>query len=133
VNALVLDTDIASRIIRRRLSASEKARLKPWKLCVTFVTVGELWRWVITRENDPVTRLRIENWLLDVEVVNSDEMTSRLWGSMSAQARHRGRPTPVNDSWIAACCLRRNLPLATGNLKDYADYATNEGLRILTV
>lgn len=41
----------------------------------------------------------------------------------------RGRPRPVNDSWIAAVCLTYELPLATRNVKDFEDY---EGLEIIT-
>lgn len=47
----------------------------------------------------------------------------------------RGAPwytLPVNDSWIAACCLARDLPLATLNIKDNADLAKREGLALLT-
>jgi len=42
-----------------------------------------------------------------------------------------GRPRPHNDSWIAACCLVYDLPLATLNIKDFADFAEHEGLRII--
>jgi hypothetical protein len=30
-------------------------------------------------------------------------------------------------TWIAACCLARELPLATLNLKDFADFVEHEG------
>jgi len=42
-----------------------------------------------------------------------------------------GRPRPFNDTWIAACCLVRELPLATFNHKDFADFAEHEGLELL--
>lgn len=32
-------------------------------------------------------------------------------GELQAYAQLRGRPRRVNDSWIAACCLVRDLPL----------------------
>jgi predicted nucleic acid-binding protein len=45
------------------------------------------------------------------------------------------RPRPAtrrsNDSWIAACCIARELPLATLNIKDYADFAEHEGLELV--
>jgi predicted nucleic acid-binding protein len=44
-----------------------------------------------------------------------------------AHARLRGRPRPVNDTWIAACCIARKLSLATLNITDYADFAEHEG------
>jgi toxin FitB len=51
-----------------------------------------------------------------------------IWGEIQVHAQLRGRPRPVNDSWIAACCLARELPLATLNIKDYVDHAEHEGL-----
>jgi hypothetical protein len=33
-----------------------------------------------------------------------------------------GGPRPISDARIAACCLVRELPLATLNIKDYADF-----------
>jgi predicted nucleic acid-binding protein len=36
-------------------------------------------------------------------------------------------PRPVNDSWIAACCLVRDLPLATLDTKDVEDLAEHDG------
>jgi predicted nucleic acid-binding protein len=33
--------------------------------------------------------------------------------------------------WIAACAITYDLPLATLNLKDYEDFKTHDGLRIL--
>ena len=44
------------------------------------------------------------------------------WGRLSAAATLRGRPRPVNDMWVAACCLTHDLLLATLNLKDYEDH-----------
>lgn len=38
---------------------------------------------------------------------------------------------PVNDSWIAACCLSHDVPLATLNTKDFADFVQHDGLRQL--
>ena len=32
---------------------------------------------------------------------------------------------------VAACCLARGLPLATLNIKDYADFAEHESLELL--
>ena len=53
------------------------------------------------------------------------------WGELQANAQLRGRPCPVNDSWIAACCLAHGLPPATFNAKDFADFAELDGLRLV--
>ena len=53
------------------------------------------------------------------------------WGQLQGRAQLRGRPRPHNDAWIAACCLVDNLPLATLNVKDFADFTEYEGLTIV--
>lgn len=52
-------------------------------------------------------------------------------GVTAAASERRGWSLPVNESWIAACCLARELPLATLNVKDYAELVEHEGLRPL--
>jgi predicted nucleic acid-binding protein len=42
-----------------------------------------------------------------------------------------GWPRPVNDTWVAACCLAYRLPLATLNIKDFADFAQHDGLTLI--
>jgi toxin FitB len=129
---VILDTDVASRIIKRQLDGPLAARLTGVTWCVTFVTVGELWQWASMRSWGRRSREELEQWLSHVVVLDSDEATSRTWGRISAEARRRGRARPANDSWIAACCLARGLPLATLNLKDFEDFAEYEGLILIT-
>jgi len=57
---------------------------------------------------------------------------SRVTSSeIQAYAQLRDRPRPTNDSWIAACCVVRELPLATFNIKDFADFAEHESLQLV--
>ena len=49
----------------------------------------------------------------------------------TAAAQRRGRPRPLNDSWIAACCIESGLPLLTLNRRDFADFAEHDGLVLL--
>ena len=129
---VVLDTDVASRIIKRQLDGPLAARLTAVAWCVTFVTVGELWQWATMRSWGRRTREELEEWLSGVVKLDSDPVISREWGRISADARRRGRPRPANDTWIAACCLVHGLPLATLNRKDFEDFAEHEGLVLLS-
>jgi toxin FitB len=129
---VVLDTDVASRAIKGKLTDPLAARLTGMAWCVTFVTVGELWQWATIRSWGPRTREDLELWLGRIVVLDSDDATSRTWGRISAESRGRGRPRPANDSWIAACCLAHDFPLATFNIKDFNDFVEHDGLRLVS-
>ena len=57
--------------------------------------------------------------LARIAVLPGDEAVAATWGIRSAAAARRGRPRPVNDMWVASCCLTHDVPLATLNVKDY--------------
>jgi hypothetical protein len=68
----------------------------------------------------------LREWQRHVVVLPYDDAVPVVWGEIQARGQHRGRPRPVNDSWVAVCCLVHGLPLATFNTKDYADFATKD-------
>ena len=107
---VALDTDVASAIMRQRLPGSMKARLTAQSLAITFVTVGELTSWTLRR-----------NW-------GARRLADLTWGTLDARAQARGRPRPINDMWVAACCIAFGVPLATFNVKDFEDFARHDGL-----
>ena len=76
-------------------------------------------------------REELASWLSGVPVLPGDEPVAAIWGRLSAAAIQRGRPRPVNDMWVAACCLAYEVPLATLNLKDYEDFKEHHGLRVV--
>ena len=129
---LVLDTDVSSQILRGRLAGPTLAAVAGRRWCVTFVTVGELWRWAVVRRWGNRSRRELEDWLRGTVILPYGEHVAQIWGEISAMADLRGRPRPINDTWVAACCLARGLPLATGNVRDYADFVEHEGLVLLT-
>lgn len=129
---VVLHTDVASRTLKQRLTGPLATKLIGTTWCVTFVTVGELWHWAEMRHWGRRTRDELEDWLNNVLILDSNESVSRTWGQIYSDAKRRGRTSPVNDSWIAACCLANELPLATFNTKDFADFAEHDGLALIT-
>lgn len=50
---IVVDTDVASTILRDRLTDPLRSRLAGHSLCVTFVTLGELTKWTVLRDWGP--------------------------------------------------------------------------------
>jgi len=131
VGIVVLDTDVASLTFRRRLPSDMAGRLAGQVLCVTFVTVGEMTKGAEHRHWGRHDRRDLDDWLGAIEKLPYDDEVARTWGRIAAAAIERGRTRPLNDTWIAACCLARGLPLATLNKRDFADFALHEGLRFV--
>ena len=129
---VVLDTDVASLSYRGRLPTALARRLVGEEVCVTFVTIGELARWAEKRRWGTRARTELVDWLGRAVVLPYDERVAWKWGQLSVEAERRGRARPINDSWIAACCLIADLPLATLNLKDFEDFAEHDGLRLIS-
>ena len=131
MSLIVLDTDVASASLRNRLPDRLRAALAGHTMCVTFVTVGELTKWRALRRWGPRRTADLARWREHVGVLAYDEAVADMWGQLQARAQLRGRPRPHNDTWIAACWLVDNLPLATLNVKDFADFAEYDGLTIV--
>jgi predicted nucleic acid-binding protein len=129
--AVVLDTDVASRSFKGLLPPRLAARLAGRQPLLTFVTIGELTQWAKLRRWGPRNRGMLDAWLSDKPVIPGAKGIAVLWGELSAGATQRGRPRPVNDTWVAACCLAYSLPLATLNVKDFADFAEHDGLVLI--
>jgi predicted nucleic acid-binding protein len=130
---VVIDTNVASGLLRRTLAGSLAARLARPPLAVTFVTVGELTKWADVydwgRRRHADLDARLGRWT----ELGYDTAVARTWGRLAAAGVRRGRTPQVNDLWIAACCLVEGLPLATFNLKDFADAAAHHGLELVDV
>ena len=129
--AVVLDTDVAPRSFKGRLPSALAARLAGKQPLVTFVTVGELTQWTKLRHWGPRNRAMLEGWLANKPVTPAGKSIGVIWGDLSAAAAQRGRPCPVNDTWIAACCLAYNVPLATLNIGDFEDFEEHHGLVLI--
>jgi predicted nucleic acid-binding protein len=91
-----------------------------------------LTKWSIYRGWGSSRRASLDQWLAARPVLSGDEDVSRIWGELAGYAARRGRPRPVNDTWIAACCLAFGLPLATLNAGDFQDFVDHERSMLVT-
>ena len=89
-------------------------------------------KWAEVRNWGAQNRRTLAGWLGGIPLLPGDEDVADHFGVLSAAAMRRGRPRPMNDSWIAACCLAHGLPLATLNVKDFDDFRRHDGLDLIT-
>lgn len=128
---VVIDTDVASVLQKGRAPEWVNGRLVGARVWLTFVTVGELWKWAEVRSWGQRTRSTLETWLATRPLIPYDQEIAREWARLAARAQQRGRPRSQNDMWIAACCVRHGMPLVTLNKRDFADFAEHDGLILL--
>jgi predicted nucleic acid-binding protein len=131
VDPIILDTDVSSLSLKRRLPSPVLTRLIGKQPCITFVTLGELTQWAELPQLGRRNRDALENRLGGVIILPHSEDVARTWGQISAGAIQRGRARPANDTWIAACAMSYGLPLATLNAKDFKDFAEHDGLSLI--
>lgn len=132
MRAVVLDTDAASLIIKKRFPPTLGTRLIGTQPILTFVTRAELIKWAEVRNWGIGNRRMLDAWIAAIPMLPGDEDVADTFGRLAAAAMRRGQPRPINDSWIAACCVTHGLPLATLNVKDFEDFRTHHGLEIIT-
>jgi toxin FitB len=128
---IVLDTDVVSYYRTGRLPAGYARLVTANRHCIAFATAGELWKGALDKRWDGARRRALDLWLTREMILPSDLHVGKAWGTITAAAQRRGRTRPLNDSWIAACCIQAGLPLLTLNRRDFADLAGDDGLVLL--
>ena len=128
---VVLDTDVVSLHRAGRLPARFGRHLFGNELCIAFATAGELWKGALTARWGGARRGGLDLWLDQATVLPASLGVAWTWAAIAAGAQLRGRPRPLNDTWIAACCIKSGLPLVTINRRDFADFAEHDGLVLI--
>ena len=131
MTTIVLDTDVVSLYRAGRLPALFARQVVANDLSIAFVTAGEPWKGALGRRWGGARRGGLDLWLTETRVLPGDLAVAQVWGSITTAAQWRGRPRPLHDSWIAACCIEGGLPLLTLNRRDFADFAEHDGLVLL--
>jgi predicted nucleic acid-binding protein len=82
---VILDTDVASLLHRRKLTGPLATRLIGREPLITFVTFGELTKWAEIRHWGPHRRHELADWLSGIPVLPGDEAVATTWGRLSAE------------------------------------------------
>jgi predicted nucleic acid-binding protein len=106
VARIVLDTDVVSLYRAGRLPARFAHQVAVNDFSIAFATAGELWKWALARRWGGIRRGGLGLFLDQALILPADLEVSQIWGEITARAQRRGRPRPLNDTWIAACCIK---------------------------
>jgi len=128
---VVIDTDTASLLQRRQAPPWVLRQLVDARIWLTFITVGELANWAVLRQWDEGRSGRLDAWTARRPVIPYDARIAGLWGELAGRAQLRGRPRLQSQTWIAACCLRYQVPLVALDPAGFCDFAEHHGLVLL--
>lgn len=95
---VVVDTDVASTILKGSLREDLAGQLAGQQLAITFVTVGELTQWTFLHQWGPRRRAGLRAFFASIVVLPCSYRAATLWGEIQAHARLRGRPRPITTA-----------------------------------
>lgn len=123
---LALDTNQAIGVL------NDTAQFGKWVIAYRVIhlpvpVVGELVFGALNSRHAQENRQRIDRLILHCNVLPIDLPTAELYSRVRMQLKLAGKPIPENDVWVAACCLRHDLPLATSD----EHFSHVDGLKLL--
>lgn len=117
---LLLDTDIVSFAFKRDSRAQIYERHTAGSLlAISFMTLGELYRWPLERGFTPERRQKLEEFIRSMVVLPADASLAQQWAELMVGLKRKGQTISFPDSWVAATALRHNLALVTHNRKHF--------------
>lgn len=117
MNDCLLDTNIISYILKADSRAALYAKhVTSHRLCISFMTVAELYAWSISRKWG---RKRVDDLRAHIRqyvVLPYDDLIAWEWAKVT---NIPGYPITTGDAWIVAAALRYGMPLVTHNRKHF--------------
>jgi tRNA(fMet)-specific endonuclease VapC len=119
--SVVVDTCVLSALFRGDpLATSYRPYIAGKRLVISFITLGELYRWPLERGWGDRRRNDLEAFIFRHCVLYPfSPALCRKWAEATYQASQSGYTVPIADSWIAATALLYGIPLVTNNPSDY--------------
>ncbi len=103
----------------------------PERIAVSVVTIAELRLGVLAATDGPTRARRLETLVRadTLDPIPVDRSVAAAWATLRLALRDAGKRMPLNDSWIAATALAKNIPVVSQD----ADYDDVPGLLALRV
>lgn len=124
----MLDTNIVIYIIKRRpLAVLEKFNLHHNRLCVSSITVAELYYGAEKSAFPEKNKAVIEDFLSRLTILPYENKAAAHFGNIKAELAKQGKIIGENDIHIAAHCRSEGMVLVSNNLREFERVA---GLRL---
>ena len=108
--------DANAVIASLRSGSAGKAPFSSFDPLVPVHVLGELYTGAYTSKRRDENLRLIEEVRREFPVLSPDEETARVYGSLRARYRlDKIGESKMNDVWIAALCIRHDLPLLTAD------------------
>ena len=126
----ILDTNVVSYFMRGGpMAQMYKPLVQGQLLCISFVTVGELYFGAEKANWGEKKRGKLETTLRNFIIIPYDSEIARCYGRLVAEKQKSGKSISPNDAWIAACAVRHSMALITHDAKDFENVT---GLKVVT-
>jgi len=104
---LILDTNVYSDYAEGKPETVDIIARKAREICFPAIVLGELYYGFGKSSRKKLNEQKIEQFinLFHVEIIAVDENVSRKYALIYEYLEKKGCKIPINDVWIAACCM----------------------------
>ncbi len=116
----LLDTNTCVYAIKRQPAVLEKLREhSPEDVCVTTITLAELWFGARKSSRPASTRRSVEAFLAPISVLEFDARAAESYADIRLDLERKGRPIGERDLLIASIAKSRSLTVVTHNTSEF--------------
>lgn len=109
---IALDTNVAIAVLNNAQGAGDWVR-RFQEIYLPVPVVGELIFGALNSQRPQENLTRVQQLITRCSVLDVKMSTAFVYAQARLHLKHKGKPIPENDLWIAALCLEHNIPLAT--------------------
>ena len=116
----MLDTDLSIYVINRRpLAALNSFNAHAGKICISTITLAELFHGAEKSGNQIRTRRRVDDFISRLNVLEYGERAAVHYGEIKSDLERRGLVIGPNDLHIAGHARSEALTLVTNNQREF--------------
>jgi tRNA(fMet)-specific endonuclease VapC len=116
---ILLDTDICIEILRGNKKIIEKRKDYNDSVAISFMTIGELYYGAEKSEFRKKNNILIEEFLLTVDIIESDLDIMKRFGEIKAKLRIKNEILADADIIIGSTAIEKCEKLITGNIDHF--------------